>query len=369
MGIWAGVVVPSGGKRSPVVQHGQNIGCSRSWVTRRRVGSFAGCPRLYIRLALPLREKSLIGRIRRISGTSRGIDLGIGDDAAILRVPPGHEMLVTTDFSLEGIHFRRDWHPAESVGHRCLARGLSDIAAMGGEPMAVFLSLALPAKLPQKWVDGFLRGLTALARKHGVALAGGDTAASPEGIFADIIVIGSAPVGTAVRRSAAKPGDSIYVTGELGASAKALATMYESPKKKLSPKKHPRHFFPEPRLAVARYLREHEIATAMIDLSDGLSTDLHHICDESKVGASISAALIPCAEGVTLKQALDGGEDYELLFTAEAGRKVPRKIAGVAVRRIGEIQRTRGISIWSQSEGAKEKRSALIPGGWEHFSE
>ena len=295
--------------------------------------------------------------------------MGIGDDAAILRVPSGHEMLVTTDFSLEGVHFRREWHPPESVGHRCLARGLSDIAAMGGEPVAAFLSLALPTELPQKWVDGFLRGLTALARKHGVALAGGDTSASPDGILADIIVVGSSPVGKAVRRTGAKPGDSIYVTGELGASAKALAAMYENPKKRLSPKKHLRHFFPEPRLALARYLREHKIVTAMIDLSDGLSTDLHHICDESGVGASISARLIPCAEGASLKQALDGGEDYELLFTAPAGRKVPRKIAGVAVTRIGEILRTRKVSIWTQSEGAKAKRSALVAGGWEHFVE
>ena len=325
--------------------------------------------RLYIRLALPQSEKSLIARIRRISGTSQGIALGIGDDAAILRIPPGHEMLVTTDFSLEGVHFRRDWHSPESVGHRCLARGLSDIAAMGGEPVAVFLSLAVPEKLPQKWVDGFLRGLTALARQHRVALAGGDTSASPDGILADIVVVGSAPVGKAVRRSGAKSGDFIYVTGELGGSALALAKMYASPKKKLNAKKCPRHFFPEPRLAVGCYLRERKIATSMIDLSDGLSTDLHHICEESEVGASISAELIPRAHHASLEHALHGGEDYELLFTTPAGSKVPDKIVGVPVTRIGEIQRTREISIWTQSEGAKAKRSALIPGGWEHFQE
>jgi len=285
-------------------------------------------------------------------------------------------MLVTTDFSLEGVHFRREWHSAESVGHRCLARGLSDIAAMGGEPLAMFLSLALPAKLPQKWVDGFLRGLTALARKHRVALAGGDTSASPEGILADIVVVGSAPAGTAVRRSGARPGDSIYVTGELGASAMTLAKMYAraeaKPKKlhlkKLDPMKHPRHFFPEPRLAVGRYLREHKIASAMIDLSDGLSTDLHHICEESRVGANISASRIPCAEGASLEQALHGGEDYELLFTAQAGCKVPSTIARVRVTRIGGILRAnKKISILTESDGAESKRVALAPGGWEHF--
>ena len=323
--------------------------------------------RLYIRLAVPLPEKSLIARIRRMSGVSRRTVLGIGDDAAILRIPLGHEMLVTTDFSLEGVHFRRDWHPPESVGHRCLARGLSDIAAMGAEPVAVFLSLALPAKLPQRWVDGFMRGLTRLARLHGVELAGGDTALSPDKILADIVVVGAAPAGAAVRRSGAKPGDLLYVTGELGASALALSRMYARPKKKLDPKKYPRHFFPNPRLAVGRYLREHKIATAMIDLSDGLSTDLHHICEESKVGVSISAELLPRTEGASLQHALHGGEDYELLFTAPAKYKINRKIAGVAVTRIGEILRKREVLLLTESKGVESKRIALIARGWEHF--
>ena len=159
---------------------------------------------------VPLAEKSLIALIRRRAGRSTGpLRLGIGDDAAVLKISRGHELLVTTDFSLEGVHFRRDWHPPESVGHRCIARGLSDIAAMGGVPIAAFLSLALPPKLPQEWVDGFLRGLLAMAREHGVALAGGDTAQSPGSpteakILADILVVGSAPAGKSVRRSGAR---------------------------------------------------------------------------------------------------------------------------------------------------------------------
>ena len=318
----------------------------------------------YILKAVPLPEKSLIRRIRQLSGARRSAQVvcGMGDDAAILRIPPGHEMLVTTDFSLEGVYFRRDWHPAESVGHRCLTRGLSDIAAMGGEPVAAFLSLALPPKLPQGWVDGFLRGLLALARQSGVVLAGGDTAQSPKGILADVVVVGSAPAGKAVRRSGAKPGDSIYVTGALGASAMALEKMYGSPKKRVDPGKHPRHFYPQPRLAVGKYLRQRGIASAMIDLSDGLSTDLHHLCEESGVGAVISAQKIPCAAGVTLRQALDGGEDYELLFTASPGRKIS-EIAGVPVTKIGEIRRGKELSILNFS-----KEETLRPGGWEHFA-
>ena len=167
---------------------------------------------------MPLPEKALIRRIRVqvAKRRARFPGIGIGDDCAVLPIPRGHQTLVTTDFSLENIHFRRAWHPPESVGHRCLARGLSDIAAMGGMPQAVFLSLALPGSLPQGWVDGFLNGLLELAGDFKVELAGGDTAESPGGILADIVVLGSVPKGKAVLRSGARPGDRIYVTGELG---------------------------------------------------------------------------------------------------------------------------------------------------------
>src|SRR5204863_4225879 len=176
--------------------------------------------------AMPMSEKALIARIRRKAVQGRGIVTGIGDDSAVLKIPDGHQSLVTTDFSLEGTHFRREWHPPESVGHRCLARGLSDIAAMGGEQQAAFLSLALPAKLPQEWVDHFLRGFLKLAKEFGVPLAGGDTAESAHGVLADITVIGSVPKGKAILRTGAMPGDRIYVTGALGASSEAVARLY-----------------------------------------------------------------------------------------------------------------------------------------------
>jgi thiamine-monophosphate kinase len=277
-------------------------------------------------------------------------------------------MLVTTDFSLEGVHFRRAWHPPESVGHRCLARGLSDIAAMGGQPLAAFLSLALPRGIPQKWVDGFLRGLLVLAREHGVELAGGDTAQSPgkgssAKILADIVVVGSAPRGQAIRRSGAKPGDAIYVTGRLGGSSLVLQKLFAQPYRKLDSKKHPAHFYPEPRLAPGQYLRKHHLASSMIDLSDGLSTDLHHLCEESRVAAEVSAELIPKADGATLEQAIHGGEDYELLFTASASRKMRRSIAGVSLTRIGSIKK--GRAEVQLLEGTKRRK--LLPMGWEHF--
>lgn len=315
---------------------------------------------------MPLSEKKLIKQIRRSAGAGKSVVTGIGDDCAVLRVPPGHELLVTTDFTIEKVHFRRDWHSPEFVGRRCLTRGLSDIAAMGGEPWAAFLSLALASDVSQKWVDGFLKGLLDLAKEFKVALAGGDTAqsASGGGIQADIVVVGSVPKGKAVLRSGAKAGDQIYVTGELGGSAAALAQLAES---KPAGTKYLRRFCPVPRIAAGQWLRRRGVASAMIDLSDGLSTDLEHICQESHVGAEIEAEAIPRAqiavgkERVGLALALHGGDDYELLFTSAA--TVPAVVAGVRVTRIGRITKSAGMRL-IRADG---KRRPLKAGGWEHF--
>src|SRR5919108_4553948 len=194
-----------------------------------------------VAVAMPLPEKALIARIRRSAANGRHVVTGIGDDSAVLAIPKDHQALVTTDFSLQGVHFRREWHPPDSVGHRCLARGLSDIAAMGGEPITAFLSLGLPRDLPQKWVDAFLRGLLKLAGEYDVSLSGGDTAESPAGVLADIIVLGSVPTGKAVLRSGARAGDRIYVTGGLGASAATLELLFAG-KSRIRPRDFQRHF-------------------------------------------------------------------------------------------------------------------------------
>ena len=314
---------------------------------------------------MPAKELELIQRIRQAATRSRGkaAALGIGDDCALLDVPRGHQVLVTTDFTLEGIHFRREWHPADSVGHRCLTRGLSDIAAMGGTPRAAFLSLALPSELPQRWVDEFMAGFLKLARRYSVTLAGGDTAQSPAGILADIIVVGTIPAGKAILRSGARVGDIIYVSGTLGASVATLQELRSG--KKLRPSAHSRHFYPEPRVAIGNYLREKKLASAMIDTSDGLSTDLRHICDESSVGAVIRVAALPAVPGDDgLQFALHGGEDYELLFTAPPNRRIPRRIAGTSIARIGEITRGREIKL----QAADGKSHPLKSGGWQHFA-
>jgi thiamine-monophosphate kinase len=327
---------------------------------------------------LPLAERILISRIRargsshllsvsKGGGTGAQIIAGIGDDCAVLRIPARHDTLVTTDFSLEGVHFRREWHPPEVVGRRCLTRGLSDIAAMGGEPIAAFLSLALPRRLPQKWADGFLKGLLKLADEFKVTLAGGDTSQSRQGILADIVVVGSVPRGKAILRSGARPGDRIYVTGKLGGSAAALNLLYSRPRKKLKPRDFLRSFFPNPRIEVGRILRERAIASSMIDISDGLSTDLSHICEESGVGAEVWRDAVPRAtigragREVSLETALHGGEDYELLFTSSG--RVPGKIAGVTITPIGRITRTKKVRFADSHGSLKELRSK----GWEHF--
>jgi len=319
---------------------------------------------------MPLGEKKLIQQIRRRACGGSSLVTGIGDDCAVLRVPPGHELLVTTDFTIENVHFRRDWHPPELVGRRCLTRGLSDIAAMGGEPRAAFLSLAIAEDVPQKWVDRFLNGLLELAQEHKVPLAGGDTAQSDRGIQADIVVVGSVPKGNAVLRSGAKPGQQIYVTGELGGSAAVLACLGESKPSGADPMRSPRTFrlnAPQPRVAVGQSLRRRGLASAMIDISDGLSTDLEHICHESHVGAEIEAEAIPRAQvgpkkkPVALEFALHGGDDYELLFTSSAA--VPAQIAGVPVTRIGRTVRSRGMRLI----GADGRQRPLEARGWEHF--
>lgn len=317
---------------------------------------------------MPDAEKLLIAAIRgRAASRSRAIATGIGDDCAVLQIPPGHQALVTTDFSLEGVHFRREWHQAEVVGHRCLARGLSDIAAMGGNPVAAFLSLALPQNLVQSWVNQFLKGFLTLADQFHVTLAGGDTAQSPAGILADIVVLGSVPKGKAVLRSGARAGDRIYVTGALGGAAATLNVLFSG--KKLSAADFPRHFYPMPRLEVGRFLREKGLASAMIDLSDGLSTDLGHICDESRVGAKIQASTIPLAsigkptQPVAMEFAINGGDDYELLFTAPPDKRVPSRIAGLPITQIGRISRDKHVLVINENGVA----SRLRPQGWEHF--
>src|SRR5579863_10483399 len=235
----------------------------------------------------PQSEWALLARIRSHVEKARNsrLHLGIGDDCALLGLRPGEEMAVTTDLSIAARHFRLDWHPPDSIGHRTLARGLSDLAAMGARPIAAFLSLGLPRELVQNargcesWLNGFLGGFLALATAHQTPLAGGDLAESPVAV-ADIVLTGAVPRGKALLRSGARPGDLLYVTGALGGSAAGLRAIRKRRGKTASPEKtQPMlapHLWPEPRIPQGLWLRSHGAATAAIDISDGLSTDLEH---------------------------------------------------------------------------------------------
>ena len=335
----------------------------------------------------PLGELGLIEQIRRnFPASSKAITLGIGDDCAILRPPSGGEVLVTTDFTLEGRHFRRDLHPPESVGHRCLARGLSDLAAMGATPLAAFLSLALPGAMlatsaGRNWIERFFNGLRALSEMHRVPLAGGDTSESPGGksgfILADIVLIGAAPKGEALRRSGGTAGDALYVTGQLGGAAAELSAMLRRNRRILTvatTEGHPQ-LFPEPRLDVGESLLRRKLASACVDISDGLSTDLAHLCRSSGVCAEIEQAALPIHPlarkldaNAALDTALHGGEDYELLFAAPRSVPMPASLAGVPITRIGSLKNRRNGQPLMTMLTPDGSRVELKPGGWEHFS-
>jgi thiamine-monophosphate kinase len=272
-------------------------------------------------------ELEFVERLRRRVPHLRGnnVELGIGDDCAIVRQPGSHEDLVfTTDLMVEDVHFRRS-QAAAITGHRALARSLSDVASMGADPRFCLVSLATD---DLKWGDRFYDGLLALASKTHTTVAGGDLAKS-EKITCDVMVCGAVPRGKALRRSTAKPGDHIYVSGTLGSQPKKFT----------------------PQLALGRKLRG--IASACIDLSDGLSLDLHRLCLASKVSAQVDH--IPITPGATLEQALHGGEDYQLLFTA------PKSLRLDNVHRIGTILKgTEGVVLLDGTP--------LAPAGWDHFA-
>jgi thiamine-monophosphate kinase len=337
-------------------------------------------------------EQALLERIRARAGRmgSRDLALGMGDDCALVRVRRGEELAVTTDLSIAGRHFRLDWHPPESAGHRTLARGLSDLAAMGARPVAAFLSLGLPAELAKRtggrsargtWVDRFFDGFEKLARAYEVPLAGGDLAESPVAV-ADIVLTGAVKRGKALLRSGARAGDWLYVTGSLGGAADGLRRLEKLDRARgartgarPAPLKIPKdlkaaleaHLYPQPRVAQGLALVRRGLATAAIDVSDGLSTDLHHLCEESGVAAEVDAGALPIDFEALLTQALNGGEDYELLFAAAPEARVPRILEGVPVTRIGRVLRRRaGRPQVTLVDGSG--RHALAPRGWEHFS-
>jgi len=324
------------------------------------------------------REKQLIERVAQKlrSRSGAGLRVGIGDDAAVMHSRGRTEWVLTTDAFLENAHFLLHAHPPEAVGYKALARATSDLAAMGARPLYFLLSLALPLSCTGKWFDRFLVGMSRAARSFGLVLAGGDTMRSPlAGI--NLTVIGDVTPGKAVLRSGARSGDLICVSGTLGEAELGLRLLQRGLHKRRKRKWKrllQKHLHPEPRLALGQWLAKSGRATAMIDTSDGLSTDLAHVCEASGVGAKVWADRIPKVSVPSdlrkigldpLRLALDGGEDYELLFTVpkRLAQHLPRAVHGVPITIIGEI--TRGKRILLMDDAGRTK--AFRARGWDPF--
>jgi thiamine-monophosphate kinase len=292
--------------------------------------------------------------LRRIRKRFRHSDatLGIGDDTAIFEIPSGYSALFCSDLVTEDTHFLRHTHPPDAVGFKAVAVNVSDIGAMGGTPMHFTISLAAPGDLEVSWVEGFYDGVEKACREFEVSLVGGDSS-SASLIFVDVAMIGRVRSGAAVRRSGARPGDSVYVTGTLGASIRGLSLLRAGDRESPAVK---RHLYPEPRHRVGMAVAAQ--AHAMIDISDGLSTDLAHIAEESGVAIRIYEEKLPGAHGASKEEVLHGGEEYELII---AGRDLPARIAGVSLTEIGEV-------LASTTEPSVFLDEApLRPQGWQHF--
>lgn len=309
-------------------------------------------------------EDRVIERIRAQAERSRqtGIQLGIGDDTAILKpFRPTLEVLVTTDQIIENTHFIKDRHPAGALGWKCLARGLSDIAAMGGKPAYFLLSLGLPAwTLSDSWLKQFLGEMFQLAGSVQIPLVGGDVARSDR-FAANVTVTGSAPTGTALRRDGARPGDRVYVSGDLGGSSLGFERL-QAGSRRLKDPAVARHIRPEPRLGLGNHLRKTGGATAAMDVSDGLSTDAARLAKASKVGIEINESAVPCFAGASLEQALHGGEEYELLFTARPNTQIPKRWKGLTLTAVGTVVKQRGLALVTAG-----KRRPLKPKGFQHL--
>lgn len=311
-----------------------------------------------------MNELELIKRLTKDLASRDDVEVGPGDDCAVVAGgATGKSLLFKTDSVVEGVHFTAGEDP-KRVGHKALGRCLSDVAAMGGTPSFALVTLALPKEFEATYVDGLYEGMNALARKHGVAVVGGEVTTNPERLLITVSLLGEVPAGKAVLRSGARAGDAIFVSGELGGSLSG------------------KHLDFEPRLAEAAWLVENFAITSMIDLSDGLSSDLRHILDASKVGAELLKSAIPISRAAKLayregdrdrsplEAALRDGEDYELVFTVAARDAVAlsdgwkRRFPETRLGCVGKISTSGGLVI-----RGREGIQPLEDRGYVHFEE
>jgi thiamine-monophosphate kinase len=314
--------------------------------------------------------------------------VSIGDDAAILNLSPSSRVVITTDQMVEGVHFQRETHPPALLGEKALAVNLSDLAAMGASPSWALLSLFLPPDLSHQYLEAVLRGMARLARREGVVLIGGNLTTAKV-LALDVTLLGTMTPGLRpLSRSGARPGDTLYVSGTLGGAALGLSLLragwrwgdiaagrqVSSPAMKAASAALKRHLAPDPELKLGRLLAQHALATSAMDLSDGLSKDLHRLCRASRVGARIFAAALPLDSGAirwlgeeqALRFALHGGEDYRLLFSVPPGRvrRLCRLVPLDRLHPIGQVvSRREGVKLQSEGGGVV----SLPPLGYDHF--
>lgn len=325
---------------------------------------------------------------RRYGKTGHNVIRGIGDDAAVVTPLKGHETVITTDLLAEGVHFDLKTATLEDIGYKAAAANLSDIAAMGATPHYLLVSLAIPSSQAASEMQRLYRGLMSLCGRHGVELIGGDTSASHHGLFLNVVLIGSVSIGRALTRDGARAGDLLYVTGTIGDSLAGLRLLSARhkhqrallPSVKLSAQKLiQRHLRPTPRLEMGQALSSQRLATSAIDVSDGLAGDVRHICERSQVGVDIEADALPISSALRkyagmnkldpIDVALEGGEDYELLFTAPPRH---RKTVEQLGRQIGCPVSCIGM-ITPSSNGLRIKNRAGIVRqlpmlGYQHFA-
>ncbi len=294
-------------------------------------------------------EFEFIDKIKSLFQAPQGY-VGIGDDCAIIPNESGSETLVSTDMLVEGSHFLREDITPYQLGWKSAAVNFSDIAAMGGSPVGSFLALALPKDLPDAWLDEFMRGYKDISERYGFPLLGGDTTASKDRICICVTVLGRCEVGSTLLRGGARPGDVICVTGNLGDSGLGLDAVLKRVSEGVEPDENAmalveRHYFPYPRVNEGRMLAHTEGVHAMMDISDGIASDLRHILEASQVGAIVDVWQLPISQearrycgnyGMSVyEKALCGGEDYELLFTmdaeAEKCLEIPHYVIGKIV--------------------------------------
>ena len=330
-----------------------------------------------------LGEFALLARLQRRLQPAGALPVvrGIGDDCAVLRPADGHDLLVTTDTQEEGVHFRRDWSTPEDIGWRCLAVNVSDVAAMGGVPLGAVVALSLPETLAVTFVEAMYDGMSAMAEAYDCPIIGGNISKSTERLSVTITVLGSTPRDGAVYRASARAGDDIWVTGDLGAAKAGLEALIHPQAVAGLPADATlaRYRRPRPRLREAQFLRQHG-ARSLIDLSDGLSSDLAHVCEASGMGARLHADRIPISDETrrvahalgldALTMALHGGEDFELCLTAPPGAAEAleqdfRDQFDCPLTRIGTIQADAGVTL-CHSDGGE---LPLIAGGYDHFHE